>query len=194
MSSKKAKAARRQQQALVETQHKPKLQWKTIAVKIVSPVGTIVGVLAALLAFWPRVTASISDPVNVDDPFSSSVTVTNAGFISLEDVSATVAVRSIQGNGSVPFLSLLGTSNYKTRMQNCHWAPHNFEMDDKFTFALNDVANPPKQGFGSADIGIVVDYTIPIPILHIKREKIFPFVTKKQSNSNFYWYSETVQK
>jgi len=68
------------------------------------------------------------------------------------------------------------------------WGVHDLGLDDRFTFALNDAFSFPKPNFGDADIAIILTYQI--PILHWQREKVFPFVTKKQTNGNFYWYPE----
>lgn len=150
---------------------------------------TLVGGIAALLTFLPRLTVAISDPPDPGNPFSSSVVVTNTGYIPLDAVKPKFGIHEINGAARVtpndqshvgePYIS----SYYPTR-----WGTHDLGVDDRFTFALNDSISVSKEVFGDADIAIILTYEI--PLIHWKREKVFPFITKKQTNGNFYWYAE----
>jgi hypothetical protein len=62
-------------------------------------------------------------------------------------------------------------------------------LDDKFTFALNDVLDTHPGQLESAAIDVTVEYEI--PIIHWKREKMFPMVAHRQTNGRFYWYART---
>jgi hypothetical protein len=51
---------------------------------------------------------------------------------------------------------------------------------------MNEVVGP---GFGEGSLAIIVDYRI--PLIQLKREKIFPLISKKRTNGTFYWAFET---
>lgn len=59
-------------------------------------------------------------------------------------------------------------------------------LDSIVTIAINDLFN--FEDIRGADIAIVVDYEL--PIVHIKREKLFPFVTHRQTDGNLHWYAK----
>jgi hypothetical protein len=150
---------------------------------------TLIGGLVAVVTLLPRVTSSISDPVDPNNPFSSSVTITNSGYIPLASVEASIAVIVVKGDGSVPTIDIYGLPHYKSRINNVQWRSHYLNVDDRFTIALNEITEWPREHLGKADIAIVIDYEI--PIIHLPREKIFPIYARKQSNGNFYWYSNS---
>jgi hypothetical protein len=150
---------------------------------------TLVGGIAAVVTFFPRTSVTASEPVDVNNPFSSSITVTNSGWLPLNDVDASVAIRRISNIQ----VRTRGDPNFGTRLTSDQMKGHNLGVDDRFTFALNDLVFPPFQlpskDLAEADIAIVIQYRI--PILRIKQEKIFPFIVRRQSNGNFYWYAES---
>lgn len=155
-------------------------------------VATLLGGIAAVVVFWPRVVATISDPVDPDDPFSASATVTNTGYIPLDSVTPYVGVASIRTKGSPPASEDFETyPPQTTKFRRAQWPTRTLGLDDKFTFALNDVVDTHPGQLESAAIAVVVDYEI--PIIHWQREKIFPFAAHRQTNGKFYWYSKTVR-
>jgi hypothetical protein len=157
-------------------------------VKILVFVIGIPGVLAALLTLLPRVTPTVSDPVDPDDPFSASVTITNTGLIPLREVDPGIGLGEFITKGGSPH-----DPNFKPlywpHYHNISWGIHDLGLDQKFTFALNDVwETQEKGGLDYADIAITVDYRI--PVLRWKQEKIFPMIARKQTNGRFYWYAK----
>lgn len=145
--------------------------------------------LCGYVVLVPRVTAVLSDPTDPNDPFSSSVTITNTGSIPLKTVIPSVSFRDItfltpQGKP----LTLHGDMEHqKIRWKT--WSPHDLGIDDRFTLALNDFFGGTRQSLVSAQIAIVVDYELPLIRFH--QEKRFPVFAKRQSNGNFYWYADT---
>jgi hypothetical protein len=127
----------------------------------------------------------VSDPVNLENPFSASVTITNAGYIPLDTVEVTVGIGEICpiGNPCPERDFPDSVRQYATRIRRKQWAPHDMAIDDRFTIALNDVYDSIAQ---YADIAVIVQYEI--PYLHWKREKTFPLATHRQSNGKLYWY------
>jgi hypothetical protein len=159
-----------------------------------SLLGTMVAVILGVLTFigglavlWPRVGVTVSDPVDTNDPFSASATVSNTGFLPLHDVNAWFGLVRIVGgvNGA----TYEGAANYGTRIQpKALEEKHTLTMDDKFTFALNDIISFCKCSGESADIAVIVEYHI--PIIGLRLEKIFPYYLRKQGG-NYYWYAKT---
>ncbi len=158
--------------------------------KILAFVIGIPGVLAALLALLPRVTPTLSEPVDPDNPFSSSVTITNTGYIPLNNVMPVMSGGQIVTKGKLPDLNWIPT--YETRVQKAEWVPRDMAIDDRFTFALNDLWDTKERGgLEYADLAVIIQYEV--PVIHLKREKIFPFVTHRQTNGRLYWYSKLVE-
>jgi hypothetical protein len=150
----------------------------------------IPGVLAALFALLPRVTVAVTDPVDPDDPYSSSVTVTNTGYIPLDSVWPAIGLGEITTVGGPPPHTNMKWDYLPCRRRR-QWKPRNLAIDDRFTFALNDVYELENKGtFQSADIAVIVDYEL--PLIHLARRKFFPIVSRKQTNGKFYWYAKTV--
>ncbi len=186
MSNKAAKLAK--QQKMQQMAQKTKTR-KPLA--IVLGAATLIGGVAALLALLPRVTPTISDPVDPDEPFSSSVTITNTGYIPLNAVIPSIGMCQMEfADGPPPDLNLSCTYEHDWRL--AKWVPHDLAIDDRFTFALNDVIE--SKGYARlqyADIAIKLQYEI--PIVNVKGEKIFPMVARKQSNGRFYWYPKAMK-
>jgi hypothetical protein len=175
---------------------KPKKQRQKAAEKkppvsvlaVLLAIATLIGVPAALVAFLPRVTATMSDPLDTNNPFSSSITIVNTGYLPLHAVTVSIAVQNISGNGSVPTVNLRGVPNYGSIIHQQNWVPRELGLDDRFMLALDQFMNFPTKTLGSADIAIVIDYEI--PIIHIKRRKRYPYFARKQPSGNFFWYAD----
>lgn len=153
---------------------------------------TLIGGISALVTLLPRVTATASDPPNPEDPFSSPITVSNTGYIPLESVQAMMSPGEIVGSlGNGHTLTLRGADGFKSRSFNPQWGKPNMSLDDRFSFPLNAFWTASRTALISADIAVIVDYEL--PLIHWKREKVFPLRAKRQSNGNFYWYSYVPQ-
>ena len=149
---------------------------------------TLVGGAAVLV---PRVTATVADPVDTSRPFSSFVTITNTGFIPLDKVGVTLGVHNIIVQSGLMLRGVDG-AEFPTRMHFDNIAYHDLGLDDRFAFALNEMwgASERDKLIGTdtvADLAIIVEYDI--PIIHWRREKIFPLILRRQTNGNFYWYA-----
>jgi hypothetical protein len=142
---------------------------------------TIVGGLVVLI---PRTTVSASDPVDPADAFSSLVTVSNTGYIPLLSVKPYIGMQRIS---AIDGFELKGAPNYTSRINVDAWKSHRLGLDDKFTFALNDLYKVCPGRMAGADLAVIVDYEI--PLIHIKLEKIFPIYARKQTDGHFYWYA-----
>ncbi|MCL4522929.1 MAG: hypothetical protein M1451_03325, partial [Acidobacteria bacterium] len=82
--------------------------------------------------------------------------------------------------------------DFSSRLTRSNWNRHTLRMDEKFTISTADLIMmlPPDQ-LAFADIAIVVSYQ---PWwLPFRREKIFRFVTYRQTLGHIYWYSEPLE-
>ena len=153
-------------------------------VAIVLGAATLIGGVAALLTFVPRVNVTGFDPLDLD-PFSSSVTVANTGYVKLDAVRLSLSIINIK-NGQK---TVHGGSNYQDRVGFDGWGTHDLGLDDKFTVLLNDAIRlqDPIDGQTEADVALVVSYEL--PFTHWRREKIFPIYARRQKNGALIWYS-----
>jgi len=183
--------ARRARKSKAQRRKAVKKREEMPALAILLGLATLIGALAAIVTFFPRLTPSVSDPSDPNDPFSSSVTITNSGYMPLNSVDATVCLNELHlrepqkdptygaygGDSNSPSYARFGSKNWKT---------HYLGLDDRFTFLLNDAFAP---GFGEGSLALIVDYEI--PVIHLKREKVFPLLSKKRNNGTFYWAFDT---
>jgi hypothetical protein len=155
---------------------------------------TLVGVPAAVVAFWPRVTVTASDPVDPTQPFSSSMTITN-GLLPLDSVYPSIAVGDVGFMMNGKAIHIKSTNPYGAVLGH-DWPQRDMGIDEKVTFALNDLPLPPfyadQKELIDAKIAVVVNYKL--PIVHVKLQKRFYFFARRQTNGNFYWYSDSNPK
>jgi hypothetical protein len=146
---------------------------------------TILGGIAAILVFLPRVTVSASDPPDPANPMSAAFTITNTNFIPLRSVDAALGIGQIMTLPAEPDPNFL--PSFESRIDMPGWKGHDLDMDERFTMTPSDLFKLSPGALGGADIAIVVSYK---PwILPWRREKVFRFIAKRQTNGQFYWYS-----
>jgi hypothetical protein len=151
---------------------------------------TIAGGVAAILFFYPRPTISDSEPIEPQFALSASFTVTNNGFIPLEDVNVGLALGKLVMAGSSANTPLEEAKpvTYSTIIEHVRWAHHYLPMDDKFTITPSELFhNTSALGFGR--IGINVRYK---PwFLPFQRNKLFKFRTFTQEDGKIVWYHDS---
>src|ERR1700691_2251275 len=118
---------------------------------------TILGGIGSAVYFLPRVRATVSDPIDPDDPFSSSVTITNVGSIPLWSVVPSIGVHNVTNKDGG---EVLGKEEDATKptypavsvrgMDARH--PRDLVPGAEFTFAINDNIGTPPGKLESADI------------------------------------------
>jgi hypothetical protein len=151
---------------------------------------TLIGVPAGVVAFWPRVTATVSDPVDSTNPFSAIVTIANTGYLPLVSVEPVFKLGKMTFGSPLHPTTIEGYAGEKYgRVKSTNWHSAYLGIDDKFTFGLNEIWGK-QPDLLSADVAILVDYKI--PIIHWRREKRFPLSAVRQTIGNFYWYSTPV--
>jgi hypothetical protein len=114
----------------------------------------------------------------------------NSGRETLKSVTANICWTKIVFLGPKEPATLLGDCN-KQAFHRDIWSAHDLGLDDHFTVALNDFFTGNRTSLVSAQIATVVQYEL--PLIHLHREKRFPLFAKRQSNGNFYWYSDTLE-
>jgi hypothetical protein len=143
----------------------------------------LIGVLVSIMAFLPRPSVSVGDPVDPDNPFSSTFTVSNGNWVPLADVSV--------GIGGPGFLEFEGNRVVNVRssgfMAQSAWLHHDLGTDEKFTITLSDIFATSNSDLQRADIRIVVKYK---PwLIPLQRSKVFRYEAHRQTNGKFYWYA-----
>jgi hypothetical protein len=181
MSNRAAKLAK--QQELERMERKTKI--RQLPLSIILGVATLVGGLVAIVTLFPRLTVNVSDPVNPDDPFSSSIVITNTGYIPLDTVHPCIGIGTIGYNGAIDPWTPNRKVTYLTCISKEYWT-NNLGIDQKITIAVNEFLQI-KAPMDFAHIAVLVDYEI--PIIHVKRDKVFPISAKRQTNGKLYWYS-----
>jgi hypothetical protein len=112
---------------------------------------------------------------------SVSFDISNANFVTLNDVNVSLAIGQFGGAGTRVQSGRIPT--FRTRFTNPDWEHHTLAIDDKITIVLDSIL----RNVASADIAIVVSYK---PwMLPFRREKLFRFVTFRRSDGMNYWRS-----
>jgi hypothetical protein len=170
-------------------QQKKKLQSQprvSVVAAVVLGLATLIGVPAAIFAFWPRVTVSVSDPVDPKNPFSAAVTVTNTGLLPLDKVTPFFGLQQMDFGGTA--VQADPANKAYTLFGSTRWGSgFDLGLDDKYSFGLNEIWGV-QPNLTTATVAIVVRYQL--PIVHVHREKIFPLVAERQSNGQMYWYAK----
>lgn len=146
---------------------------------------------ATLLVLVPRPVANLSQPPDANGPFSSSITVTNSGYVPLDDVTANVSWGAIKFQGPHGPITLLG-DEARQAFSFKGWTAHDLDMDKSFTVSLNDIFRGDRATLLSAQIAVVIKYKL--PLLPVRLEDRFPYIAHRASNGDFYWYADTLSK
>jgi hypothetical protein len=153
---------------------------------IVLGIITILGGILAPLAYLPRPSVSVSEPVDADNPLSSAFTVTNGNIIPLWDVRLGIAPGDM-GIGRKTLEGDRPLSDDSGFLFMPKWEHHYLRMDEQFTITPSDLLNiQPPTSLTRADLAIIVQY---YPwFLPIQRSRAFRFEAHRQTNGHFYWY------
>lgn len=156
---------------------------------------TLLGGIVAALTFLPRITVTPSEPSVPQNPFTASFTVANSGMIPLQDVQLTyfpfeavMAPSGFNENDRPPInLKVIQGFTYP------QWGHHNLPIDERFTITPEHIIGPANSqvSVAGADVAIVIHYQ---PwVVPWRRERQFRFVTHRQANGGFTWYSFPMQ-
>jgi hypothetical protein len=124
----------------------------------------------------------MSAPVDANNPFSSSITVANTGYVPLKNVQVDLAPQFHLSKINMDF----GDCN-KPGLHKIQWKPRDLGLDEKATYALSEAFATPSENLKSGNMCVVIGYEL--PLIPIRRQKGFPFYIKRETNGNIYWYS-----
>jgi hypothetical protein len=151
---------------------------------------TLLGLFLAVVAFYPRPIVSAADPVDPNNPFSASFTITNSTMIPLHHVNIYFALKELAAGKPFTPVERPNFEAGAARLLKPEWKDHSPGMDERYTITPGDLVACCKPGWPpiiGAEVGIIVEYNT--WILPWKRVKAFAFVTHKQTNGQLYWYS-----
>jgi hypothetical protein len=157
-------------------------------------VATVLGVLVGVLSLIPRLSVTPSDPTLSTNPFSSSFTITNTGYVPLRDVGVTMFPFEINSGTTTLFdeknrppLKYQDLEGLTTQP----WEHHELPLDERFTITLGQLINSGDDSLKGADIALVVHFK---PwFIPWKSQRQFRFVTRRQQNGAFLWFSQPMQ-
>ena len=169
-------------------QREPKSKRRTALLPMVLGLCTILGGIAAAVVFLPRpIVSAPSVPLDQNDIFSVSFDIINGGYVPLEDSGILLGVGQIGTRGARINSSF--TPTFESRLAYAPWQHHRLGMDEKFTIVLTDAI---KGQIDFADIAIIVSYK---PwFFPIRREKVYRFVSIRQTDGHSYWRSWPIEK
>ena len=184
MPKKPKKVRKLSKQKLETSVNKTKTQFRLRA--LLAGTITTIGVVGTLVAFWPRPVVSASDPVDLDNPFSASFTITNNNVVPLHNLDVSVALGNIK---TAKNIILQGSDKqFRSLLRRPEWTHQQLDMDEKFSITIADLFNVRTNPVIEAKIRIHVSYN-PWLLHFIKRQKSFGFELKRQTNNKLYWYS-----
>jgi hypothetical protein len=180
----KRRPATKKKQAPIRRKERRVALWSA-ALAAVLALGTLLGYLALI----PRVTATVSDPLDQNDPFSSTITIQNSGYIPLRSVRVNLGINYItfMSRYGTP-KTIIGQERTGTEVSYANGPPRDLGMDERFTVSLNDAFSTNNQGLIAAQITIIVQYRW--PLIGVRREKRFPLTAKRMKDGSFRWFAE----
>ena len=132
-----------------------------------------------MLTFLPRPTVTVHDPVDPSNVMSASFDIENGGFIPLRRVGISLAIRHLKVGDSI----FEGEPAFTSRFFRPEWRGESLRMDEHLTITTSAYIDRATDGY----IAIVVEYQPWFLPLH--REKVFPFITHRQTNGHLYWFA-----
>jgi hypothetical protein len=189
---------------------KSKKEWTQLRKLMAAVLGlaTLLGVPAAVVAFWPRLTVEIGEPRQPSDPFSAPFTVANTGIMPLRKVSFNVGlckvfILTVGPNGRPITFNIVGTPDQQAAattppcsapngalLTSSEWANHRLAPDERYTGSLADMHFLSGGQASEADITMVVTFQPWIIPKTAKSE--FRFVTVRQPDGTLRWVSRTL--
>jgi hypothetical protein len=173
-------------------------------IEIVLALATLIGVPAAVVAFWPRMTVTASALFDESNAYSETFTVANIGFLPFEDVQMGVGICQIETEkhdfavspnnceNDIPHIMVGGAS---------WWTPE-LRRDEPFSIVLSDGLNVVTTKYRKAHPTVVASIQMmselkaanvivsvqfkPWPLPH-KMFKYFRFVADEQPNEKMMW-------
>jgi hypothetical protein len=156
----------------------PRLQlWISRARKRVFPILSALGVVASIVAAFPRFSVAPGAPLKPTDVLSTPFLVTYDGWLPLRQVTYSCSLDFVESEGP----NILGQSLIRTSEE-----PRSLYNGDAQTASCNgdESALSPALRLGrirTARVAIIVEYS-PILMPFFRRDQVFPFATVSQSD------------
>ena len=136
---------------------------------------TLIGALAAILTFFPRLTISNTASIDSDDPFSTPFLIINDGYLPLSDVQFALHIRDLETlNNDTLNIGTVMAGDYVRTL----WP------GDGYSYYAGRAVSAHRM-VKTADVDIVVIYQ-PFA-LPINRERSFRFVTQMGPDNRLHW-------
>jgi hypothetical protein len=163
---------------------------------VVTPGGVLafVGLVVALLIFWPRVTVEFADPVDAANPLSSKVTITNATFmVPLETVTVAMGVCQLATDPLEIDPGYPCNTSKVASIVPLNWSHHYLAADEAYGISFAEVFGAPPNGrITGADVSAIVTYQwwfVPIQCRTTRR-----FVTRRQGDGKLHWFPQPIDE
>jgi hypothetical protein len=170
-------------------------KWWQLRPKVLVALGgitTLITLISSVLGYAvlvPRITVDGSN--SGDDASSVSFTITNSGFVQLDEVRFYMKICNMMANGIQIIGQGCGKTSARQAPPNCKWCMKTMPMDAKFTIDLADIWNESDQPswrrrmpLGSKTAVIVSYEPWPIPF---RWERHFPYILKQSNDGHIYW-------
>jgi hypothetical protein len=152
----------------------------------------VIGSFVVLVSLLTGVHVVASDVVKASDPFSSSITISNTGYIPLRSLYIRVCLGAIQWTSDPIPPSALKLDWDWDYLRHCihatEWESDRLGRGDEKTIALK-MFNVTNAAVSWADLAIEVNYEL--PFIPVKRRQLFPMATKRQSDGKLYWFPKS---
>lgn len=125
---------------------KPKRGWLRQGLAILLGIATLIGVPAAAVEVWPRMTATVSDPADASNAYSVTFKVSNAGFLPFQDVTVAIGICAIETEQGEFEFHVPPDSCKNGRVPNVmfsppSWSAPELDRDGAFEVRLTDIFN-----------------------------------------------------
>jgi hypothetical protein len=154
------------------------------ALKVVGSIGTVLGLIYAILLFWPQISVEPTATADSSNPLSGYFKITNEQSYPLTVVSIEASLRCAKigtGNDTGPLDKCLPSM----RSANQRWSKHTLDAHEPYEITPGDRIFITPGGLLYAQMAIFVSYR---PwLLPIHREKEFRFETRRLSDGRIEW-------
>jgi hypothetical protein len=159
-----------------------------------------IGIIIALISFYPRISVTPSDIIDSSYPLSSSFTITNNNIVPIHNLNIKMGLAKIvYGHAKSQSydeynkeFDIPRNVGFGTTFTNPKWLNHRLSMDERLTISIEDqFKNIDKM----PEIGAVIEIEVNFHpwFIPIKLEKFFRFATRKQPDDHIYWYSLPIE-
>jgi hypothetical protein len=152
---------------------------------LVLTAGGFIGVVSAVLTFFPRLTASVGQQPGAGELGGETFTITNTGLLPLYNVSACMGLAAVTPK------RYLRTETVEDLPQcKIEWLNHKLGIDESLTLTGDEIISSKiLEVMSNADLTVTIMYRpLPLRIVPLS-EKIFRFRLARRLDDIPYWYA-----